>query len=289
MYPILQILRLGFSLSTARPTNAAERALQELDVYKTPLLPTRLQHANVSGVPEMFRERGRLRVPVPAARGSAEEKELAQLGLGLGVWHPGAGKKGRKTKGKTTGAESDEEDGAEEVNNTTKPYAGEGGMRKLLARRRREEGGAGEKEKEKGEKDGEDERMEEESLEPSKATLKPTVIDLPPAQPPKPEPKPRPELSPFANIAAGSVAPTGRVGRTKTSRQHLSRPARPERSAPGGGRFSAAYEEEDSMDADAEDERRREAREIEEAARKAPAFTIPAGFSFAKPEVRLFL
>ena len=86
----------------------AERALRQLDVYKTPLLPTRMRSSNLPAsitattTPDMFKCR-RLHLIL------MQDERL----------------------GKRTGKSP--------VVNETKPYAGQGGMRKLLARRKLEE------------------------------------------------------------------------------------------------------------------------------------------------------
>jgi len=94
--------------SSARPVNAAEKALHELDIYKTPLLPSRLRGSTT--IPDMFKPKP-MRSHTPIFMRSAKD-EIPKRGKG----------KGKK----------------KEVNDT-KPYAGEGGMKKLLARRRQEE------------------------------------------------------------------------------------------------------------------------------------------------------
>lgn len=90
-----------------RAANAAEKALHELDIYKTPLLPTRLRGS--STIPDMFKPKPK-RSSTPILMHS-DQDEKPRLG---------------RSKGKDTV-------------NGTKPYAGEGGMKKMLARRRLEE------------------------------------------------------------------------------------------------------------------------------------------------------
>ena len=81
----------------------------------------------------------------------------------------------------------------------------------------------------------------------------------------------------FATASGSSASTSGsslRVGRVKTSRNHIQRPSR--------ASFSAVYEDDvdDSMEDDGNSQTERE--ELEEAARKAPLFNnIPHGFSFA--------
>ena len=211
----------------------AERALQQLDVYKTPLLPTRMRTGSDSitakVIPDMFRSRRSSRLVL-----MSDDRSGA-----------------KKNKGP--------------VVNETKPYAGEGGMKKLLARAKLE----AEKEKEK-EKENENENggrtgsaigEEPASLEPS---LPSSALPPPPAS------------DWFKSAVAGAPASSGsslRVGRQKTSRNHIQRPSK--------SRFSAVYEDEgdDTME---DDDKAKERQALEEAAKKVPVFNIPAGFSFAK-------
>lgn len=159
--------------------------------------------------------------------------------------------------------------------NVSKPYAGEGGMKKLLARRKKEQDG---------------DRLDEESddtpapsvreKEPTRKSKKPE-----PEEPVKPPPKPASDW--FAAASAGAAPASGgsslRVGRNKISRNHIARPTMPRSRL----QFSAVYEDDgdDAMDGE-EEARQKEHAMLEEASKKLPAFEIPAGFSFAKPEVR---
>ncbi|PPQ63177.1 hypothetical protein CVT24_005722 [Panaeolus cyanescens] len=216
----------------------AQRALSQLDIYKTPLLPTRLRSSNLPAsiiatkTPDMFKSK----------RGSH-----------LVLMHDDGDRPGRKG---TTSSKSP-------VVNETKPYAGEGGMKKLLARRKVEV-----------------EEGENESAKPSSEdTMEGNSRRRPSPSPPPPPAVPKvPEStsSDWFSVAASSVPSTGtsslRVGRTKISRNHIHRPSR--------ARFSAVYDDEgdDAMD----DDREKERKVLEEAAKKAPVFQIPEGFSFAK-------
>jgi nucleoporin NUP1 len=153
--------------------------------------------------------------------------------------------------------------------NGTKPYAGEGDMKRMLAKRKlelEEEGEeraevSGKVEEAKGEK--KDEGIQAEKVE---------------ALPSLPKEIPPPPKDDWYSLASGTSSGAGgsslRVGRAKSSRNHISRPtARPK------AKFSAAFDEEGD-DAMVDEDKEREM--IEEAAKKAPAFNIPAGFSFAK-------
>lgn len=92
----------------------AERALHELELYRTPLLPTRLKGS--TSIPEMFKTK-EVRRPVISKRDEQSSKSR------LGMQSKPKGKK--KDAGSSTG--------------NTKPYAGESSLKRLLARRRIEE------------------------------------------------------------------------------------------------------------------------------------------------------
>ncbi|EPT00202.1 hypothetical protein FOMPIDRAFT_1050026 [Fomitopsis schrenkii] len=98
-----------------RTETPAERVLQDMDVYKTPLLPMRLRSS--PSVPDMFKSR---RLPIPVLM---------------------AGEHGKKKKRLGSTEEDKDEPGA-------KPYARRGGMKKLLARRKQEEDEENHKEQE---------------------------------------------------------------------------------------------------------------------------------------------
>ncbi|KAG1730594.1 hypothetical protein EDB19DRAFT_1375920 [Suillus lakei] len=154
--------------------------------------------------------------------------------------------------------------------NGTKPYAGEGGMKKWLARRKREE----EAVRAHDEADREERAMEEDesaeaeaerlSEQQNKAQAEEVQRKKQMEVPAVPKaPAFEPELN--ATREMSSL----RVGRSRM-RNHIERP-----SAKRTNKFSAAFEDdEDVMDDD------RVA--LEEAAKKAPVFEIPAGFTFAK-------
>jgi nucleoporin NUP1 len=206
------------------PPVPAERALQQLDIYKTPLLPSRMRSdadsitANV--IPDMFKSR---RASRPVLISDDREKSNA----------------------KKNGP----------IVNETKPYAGQGGMKKLLARAKLE----AEKEMANEKDDGQ------------------TIVEV--SEPPLPPPPPPPLVTSdwFNNAVSGTSASSSgsslRVGRQKTSRHHFQRPSK--------SRFSAVYEDEGD-DAMEDDERAKERRMLEEAATKVPVFKVPSGFTFAK-------
>jgi nucleoporin NUP1 len=167
--------------------------------------------------------------------------------------------------------------------NGAKPYAGEGGMKKLLARRKQEEEEERKQEKADAMDDG---RVEEDEMPAKKmgrsyraeanggradsVTNKPlqqdTPLDVLPAT------TFRTAVSSPANYEQSSL----RVGRMRTSRNHIARPT-----SRSNNRFSAAYDEEESDDQMVE-EKSVDQIALEEAAKKVPVFEVPAGFSFGK-------
>ncbi|KZP23714.1 hypothetical protein FIBSPDRAFT_951928, partial [Athelia psychrophila] len=221
------------SHNNALEINAAEKALHELDIYKTPLLPTRLRGS--STIPDMFKPKPK-RSNTPILMQDHDDKP--RLG---------------RAKGK-------------DAVNGTKPYAGEGGMKKMLARRRME--AAEEKRQERADA-MEDDLSNEDTTEPLKSN--PAQEEQKRQMPPSLFTAPKFDASVDRN--ASREQSSLRVGRTRT---HISRPtSRPH------NRFSAAYEEEESEEGMWQ-EKSSEQIALEESAKKAPIFSVPAGFSFAK-------
>ncbi|KAF8964107.1 hypothetical protein BDZ97DRAFT_1818002 [Flammula alnicola] len=234
-------------ISTVNPPQSenedapAERALQQLDVYKTPLLPTRMRSSNLPAsitattTPDMFKSRRKAH---------------------LVLTQEGRDRIGRKVSGS----------GKSPVINGTKPYAGEGGMKKLLARRKQE---VEEEEEDNEQKEKEAKSIDEDGTPRARQPSPPAIRTIPPPSVPS-------GSDWFSTATSGSSSSSGsslRVGRTKISRNHFQRPAKT--------RFSAVYEEE--VDDNMEDEEKQKDREtLEEAAKKVPVFSMPAGFSFAK-------
>ena len=168
--------------------------------------------------------------------------------------------------------------GKSPVVNETKPYAGEGGMKKLLARRKLEK----DLELESDQNDKADRKnMGSKEDQADQMAKKPGLTDgdtsqynLPPLTATLSGNKSGPDW--FAAASGSSASTSGsslRVGRVKTSRNHIQRPSR--------ARYSAVYEDDvdDSMEEDGN--RRTEREELEEAASKVPLFNILHGFSFA--------
>jgi nucleoporin NUP1 len=175
--------------------------------------------------------------------------------------------------------DKDRQMGKRPVMNETKPYAGEGGMKKLLARRKLEEDLEVENDQkdkaDRKDKDGQENQADPMAKEtgPMDGNISHYNLHPLPATSLSGN-KPSPDW--FATVSGSSASTTGsslRVGREKTSRNHIQRPSR--------ARFSAVYEDDvdDSMEDDIN--RRTEREELEEAARKAPLFNIPKDFSFA--------
>lgn len=169
---------------------------------------------------------------------------------------------GTKYEGKEKGKKKERE---RERINGTKPYAGEGGMKKWLARRKKEEEEAREKERAEA---MEDERAEEERRRKEAEAEKKRRERLQVPPPPPPAPVFEPGVP-----REGSLSSSLRVGRTRIGRNHIERPVSRRT------KFSAAFEDEDE---DMEESRAVEQKALEEAAKKAPVFKLPTGFTFAK-------
>ncbi|KAI0747868.1 hypothetical protein C8Q80DRAFT_1316526 [Daedaleopsis nitida] len=200
------------------PVNAAEKALHDLDVYKTPLLPSRLRGSQT--IPDMFKPK-KTHAPV-LMRSDRDRERKPRLGMS---------EKGKK----------EEESAA-----ASKPYAGRGGMKKMLAKRKLEEEEEREKERANAIETDQDEGADK-SIEIPKLKASTNMARLP--------------SSPVSTLptrpVGGREQSSLRVGRTRTSRNHIARPV-------SKNRFSAAYEE-------------------EEEPKKLPTlFESPKGFSFAQ-------
>ena len=241
--------------------------MHELDVYKTPLLPTRLR-SRIAGSSSLIAD------STPADLFKSRRKSNLVLMQG----DERVTRLGRKSNFKRDVS----------LVNETKPYAGEGGMKKLLARRKmeaekyeQEEACGGRDTEEKAQEGGIDDRVND---------ARPTLSDrsdefstgFDPIRPSSHRlPASKDWYSSLSCSSASAPVSSLRVGRTKT-RSHIVRPiARPMKT-----KFSAAYEDDDPMD-DAEvlpdrNEKQAERKVSEEAAKGTPVFKAPDGFSFAK-------
>ncbi|KAF5372860.1 hypothetical protein D9758_001750 [Tetrapyrgos nigripes] len=150
--------------------------------------------------------------------------------------------------------------------NRTKPYAGTGGIKKRLAKAR----GTPEPEAQTiaDVKDAGDDI----TLEATSASVPASAAEIPPPPPPQEKDNFSVNRAPSTN---GPQTSSLRVGRAP--RSHLSRPPRTNNRS---SKFSAAFEEED----DISEESRKDMEMLEEAAKRAPVFEVPAGFQF--PEVK---
>lgn len=166
--------------------------------------------------------------------------------------------------------------------NQTKPYAGEGGMKKLLARRKLEE--QYEKEQDEGLKTSikehrSEDRMQDEDAEERQAA---SEKQSPPAIANVPLPPP-PEKDSFSLATASDRASSSSLRVGRAPRNHINRPT----SRPSRPKFSAAFEDDDdNMD---DQESRKEMELLAEAAKNVPVFQIPAGFSFKDVSIQFKL
>ncbi|KAI0371758.1 hypothetical protein BV20DRAFT_161850 [Pilatotrama ljubarskyi] len=228
------------------PVNAAEKALHDLDVYKTPLLPSRLRGSQT--IPEMFRPK-KMRAPVLMR---SERERKPRLG----------------TSEKLKDSEQDEEPQAK-----SKPYAGRSGMKKMLAKRKMEEQEERQRERAAAIETDQDEEADGPQKSPAKAAnareeqteaeKKNAEVTLPPPEPVQP-----------ARPVGGREQSSLRVGRTRTSRNHIARPVSKARN-----RFSAAFDEDDGEDAMLDENREQAA--AEEPKKLPTLFESPKGFTFA--------
>ncbi|KAJ7093128.1 hypothetical protein C8R44DRAFT_990041 [Mycena epipterygia] len=249
-------------LNNTRQPAPAERALHELDIYKTPLLPTRSRLRSSASSPSDSSFPSNVTKAVDPSDMFRPRRSSQLLLMRDDRRTSGSGRK--SSYGFLDAEEPKEKEGKTKKAkvNETKPYAGEGGMKKLLARRMKEV------------QEGEEEEPEAHGKEPAgdaDESQRETSqsLPLPPAIP---------DWQKADSSQPASSGSSLRVGRTKTSRTHIARPGRPSK------KFSAAFEDEidDFMD-DGEDlERQKERQELEEAAKRLPVFEVAPGFSFAK-------
>ncbi|KAI8998885.1 hypothetical protein BD414DRAFT_136769 [Trametes punicea] len=222
------------------PVNAAEKALHDLDVYKTPLLPSRLRGSQT--IPDMFKPK---KAHAPVLMRSERERK-PRLGT------------------------SEKLKDAEQAT-AAKPYAGRSGMKKMLEKRKLEEQEERERERASAIETDQDEEVEAShntALEPAKheevAEIKRmSAVTMPPA-----------ETAVSARPTGGREQSSLRVGRTRTSRNHIARPVSKARN-----RFSAAFEDEGE---DVLQDEVQEQKATEEPKKLPTLFESPKGFTFAQ-------
>lgn len=232
-----------------RATNAAEIALQELERYRTPLVPTRLGLANVDvAIPGLFQARKKARALVLMKRDKRDDKP--RLG------HASKYINYSKDKDKDTPSK----------NKNNKPYAGEGGLKKLLARRKQEV-------------------IEAESVEDPDAQAMIDDNERELERPKRTSKIAEPVRSPATFARKVSAPPssfvsmTGRkLAHSRTSRARTVGPTRTR------NRFTAAYEDDEPDGADDLTTMPEEpSKEKESVSASLPKFEPPSGFSFAPP------
>lgn len=246
-HPCYLILRFK-SVSGLRPTNAAEIALQELEKYRTPLVPSRLGSSNVDvALPGLFQARKKARALVLIKRDKRDDKP--RLG------HASKYINSSKEKDKDTPSK----------NKNSKPYAGEGGLKKLLARRKQEVIEAEFVEDPDVQTMGDDNERE---LEHPKRTSKIAEPVRSPATFARKVSAPPP--SSFVSMT-GRKPVHGRTSRARTVGPTRTR-----------NRFTAAYEDDEQDGADDLTTMPEElSRESESVSVSLPKFEPPSGFSFA--------
>ena len=233
-----------FLLLSAPKQSIAEKTFHELEMYKTPIMPSRLR--GMKTIPKFLKPK-RAHVPIPMTGHNRDSKSS----LGLISQH--------KEKAKDEG----------------KPYAGRSGLNKLLAKRKAEE------EEERAEQ-GLDESAEEHANKRDIGVS--TAFSLDPTYEQSKSMNVSNSLSsfsqdPFKPLNRDRHQPYGRVGRTrKRESGFTSVPLRNGRNT--ANKFSAAFDEDDSIDDQAivDDDVGKTA----ETQPKKPTFEAPANFTFAK-------
>ncbi|KAG6811876.1 hypothetical protein H0H92_005452 [Tricholoma furcatifolium] len=223
-----------------RPETMIEKALYELDIYKTPLVPTRLRSSNMTS----------------AASSSSMFKSRRASNLVLMSNDNPSNRLGRKVS----------ENKEAPLVNETKPYAGEGGMKKFLAKRKQEV-----------DEENHQTTIHDDQILNDKQTSSGKPVNSLESSLSAPSKVHQVSNGPHNTAQSQSSL---RVGRTRT-RNHIARPSRPQKM-----KFSAAFDEDAMDDGDELDEeaaqKKKELEDLEEAAKHVPVFNIPAGFSFAK-------
>ncbi|TFK67873.1 hypothetical protein BDN72DRAFT_68917 [Pluteus cervinus] len=214
-------------VSPTTSQSAAERALHGLDIYKTPLLPSHLRSASAkpstafpSNGPDLFQSRRKAKLVLMQDSERVDSTTPKR-------------KKKRASE--------------------NKPYAGQGGIRKLLTKRQLEDGGDSEATTEAVNSSTSNGNAVTQTEEVEQAHYRRSIG--------------RDDEINASNVNASSL----RIGRVKT-RTSIPRP----RSRPMRLKFSAAFDEDETIDEDMLSENRHRVMEDD------PMFKPPEGFTFAK-------
>ncbi|KAI5124078.1 hypothetical protein M0805_003905 [Coniferiporia weirii] len=273
------------TLQTMQST--AEKTFHKLEMYKTPIVPSRYKDAKV--IPDFLKPK-RVHVPIPMPKKGREVKPSLGMAKNKSKIRDGQGENKEQTRG------------------SGKPYAGKGGLSKLLARRKAEA------EEERGRKKFGlvDEEMDEEeegqgirigkrdvgvsarltsgSEDERAQKRRDANVEANTLQSSDPFAK-----SPVSLTHGGRSQPYGRVGRTRVRDPGL-------RSVPLGrtantNKFSAAFEEEegaggedlamDTADDAVDNAEKATSSTKEKEAGTVPAFVAPKGFTFASNETAI--
>ncbi|KAG5222429.1 Mitochondrial escape protein [Salix suchowensis] len=221
----------------------AQKALHALDVYKTPLIPTRLR----AGTPTqgLFDVNGLISGSTSGSTGPDLFRRRNPLIL------MNDRERGGRRKGDRESSKRDKKHKKMREVNETKPYAGAGGMKKLLARARAE--------------DADELRSAFNEIPKGESRMSTDKA------------KQKVEVDEEVQTDDNNNVPPLPSSDCKISRNHIARPAAPIGKRPN--KFSAVYEDEvmdgddDTKDAAAfeSDDRRKERIELEEAAKRGPA------------------
>ncbi|KAA1474836.1 hypothetical protein DENSPDRAFT_883095 [Dentipellis sp. KUC8613] len=244
--------------SPARPIliNPAERALQELEIYRTPLVPTRLKaqgaSAAAAGLPELFQSREKTRSLILMRRDKRDDKP--RLGMP-----------------RILQSTSSQKERDVEKTKHSKPYAGSGSLKKLLTRRRQEEKEA----RQQQEKEEEDNAaMADDSEAQVRAVLEINRAQRKVSAPPVPATR----IGGGRQASAMYGGPQRALGHGRPMGGRTVGPARTRERKGGRGRFSANYDEDEDEGTGVE----KIPEEKLEAVRET-VYEAPKGFSFAPP------
>ncbi|KLO14865.1 hypothetical protein SCHPADRAFT_289326 [Schizopora paradoxa] len=229
------------SMSASSSSNIASKTLRELEMYKTPIIPSRYKDTKV--IPEFLRQK-KVHVPIPMSK--KDRKVKPSLGMAEREVDAELAERGEK-----------------------KPYAGKGSLSKMLAKRRAEE------EEERLQEVPEEDEVLEKSTKRDVGVSARIVSESEDDR--KYKSRSIAELDPFTKPATSydRSQPYGRIGRTRTPRTGAHAKSAQLGQRKLGNKFSAAFDEEDSLDDISMEE------QASADKGKAPAFEAPPGFSFA--------